>query len=82
MHLARVIEAIPFFPIADIPFTKPKSRIECNWKGSAHLYSDTVPLSDVPQLEQTEHLQTTAESQSPEELLPSEESLLSLDTFH
>ena len=34
----------------DIPFTKPKSLISCNRKRGAHLYSDEVPVVDLPQL--------------------------------
>ena len=73
----RVIDSILYSPIANLPFTKPKSRIECNRKRGAHLYNDTVLLSDLPQLEQTEHgqLPPAAVPDSLEELLLSEELL-------
>ena len=33
----------------DIPFTKPKGSISTNRKRGAHLYSDSVPLANLPQ---------------------------------
>jgi len=49
----RLVEAIPYAPIMDIPFTKPKGSLSSNRKRGAHLYSDTVPLLDLPK-----HLET------------------------
>ena len=45
----RLVEAIPYARIIDIPFTKPKSLISCNRKRGAHLYSDEVSVVDLPQ---------------------------------
>jgi len=37
----------------DIPFAKPKSLLSTNRKRGAHLYSNSVPLSDLPQCSQS-----------------------------
>jgi len=44
----HLVETIPYARIMDIPFTKPKGSLSSNRKRGAHLYSDTVPLSDLP----------------------------------
>ena len=40
----------------DLPFTKPKGVISasCNRKRGAHLYDDSLPLSDLPQFSQAQ----------------------------
>ena len=43
-----LVENIPYAPIMDIPFTKPKGSLSSNRKRGACLYSDTVLLSDLP----------------------------------
>jgi len=45
----HLVKAIPYARIMDIPFTKPKESISTNRKRGAHLYSDSVPLADLPQ---------------------------------
>lgn len=45
----RLVETIPYARIMDIPFIKPKGLISCNRKRGAHLYSDEVPIVDLPQ---------------------------------
>ena len=45
----RLVETIPYARIMGIPFTKPKGSISTNRKRGAHLYSDSVPLADLPQ---------------------------------
>jgi len=45
----HLVEALPYTRIMDIPFTKPKESISTNRKRGAHLYSDSVPLTDLPQ---------------------------------
>jgi len=52
----RLVETIPYARIMDIPFTKPKGVISasCNRKRGAHLYSDSLPISDLPQFPQAQ----------------------------
>ena len=57
----RIVEAIPYAEIADIPFEKPKSQI-ARCKRAAHLYSDTVPLADLQLCEGTEEVLEEVES--------------------
>ena len=42
----HLVETIPYTRIMDIPFTKPKGSISCNRKRGAHLYNDSLPLSN------------------------------------
>ena len=51
----RLVETIPYARIMDIPFTKPKGTLSSNRKRGAHLYSDTVPLSDLPKPLETQN---------------------------
>ena len=51
----RLVETIPYARIMDIPFTKPKGTLRSNRKRGAHLYSDTVPLSDLPKPLETQN---------------------------
>jgi len=48
----RLVETIPYSRIMDIPFTKPKGLVTTNRKRGAHLYSNSVPLSGLPQCSQ------------------------------
>ena len=52
-------ETIPYARIMDTPFTKPKGSISasCNRKRGAHLYDDSLPLSDLSQLSETQLLE-------------------------
>ena len=45
----RIVETIPYTEIADLPFEKPKSR----HKRVAHLYSNTIPHTDLQLCEGT-----------------------------
>ena len=51
-----LVETIPYVRIMDIPFTKPKGSISvsCNRKRGAHLYDDSLPLSNLPQFSETQ----------------------------
>ena len=40
----RLVEAMPYARIMDIPFTKPKSLISCNRKRGAHSIVVKIPL--------------------------------------
>jgi len=52
----RLVETIPDAQTMDIPFTKPKGSISasCNRKRGAHLYADSLPLSDLPQFSEAQ----------------------------
>ena len=48
------MKAIPYTRIMDITFTKPKGSFSCNRKRGAHLYNDSLPLSELPQCSQAQ----------------------------
>ena len=58
----RFVETIPYARIADIPFTKPKTRISCNKRRGAHLYSDDIPDSELPEPRLEERIDDEPES--------------------
>jgi len=45
-----MIDAIPYLPIAQLPFSKPKLRISCNRKREAHHLNSITPLTDLLQV--------------------------------
>ena len=50
----HLVETIPYAQIMDISFTKPKGSIGCYRKRGAHLYNDSLPLSEFPQCSQAQ----------------------------